>query len=113
MKRRGCNSEHRPLLLTTNNIMKTRLFEAARKLALAGTVGVALSALPLSAQNDTTSSERDRSATGGTGNYGSSADYSPGSNWGWIGILGLASLLGLRGASRTNYDDYRTRPGPA
>ena len=82
-------------------------------IALAGTVGVALSALPLSAQNDTTSSERDRSATGGTGNYGSSADYSPGSNWGWIGILGLAGLLGLRGASRTNYDDYRTRPGPA
>jgi hypothetical protein len=97
--------------------MKSRLFEAARKLLLVGTAGVALAALPLAAQDNsvqrTTTSERDRSATGGTGDYGSSADYTRGTNWGWIGILGLVGLLGLRGASRANYDDYRTRPGPA
>ena len=99
--------------------MKTRLFDKARKLLLVGTAGVALTALSVSAQYNpssserTTTTERDRLATGGTGDSGSSADYTRGTNWGWIGILGLAGLLGLRGAARTNYDDYRTRPGPA
>lgn len=94
--------------------MKTRLFDSARKLLLVGTAGTVLTALPLSAQYDSGASRNaERAATGGTGDYSSSADYAQGRNFGWIGLLGLVGLLGLRGAARHSYDDYRNRPGPA
>lgn len=94
--------------------MKTRLLDKARKLLLVSTAAVALTALPASAQYDSGASRNaERAATGGTGDYGSSADYTRGRNFGWIGLLGLVGLLGLRGAARHTYEDYRTRPGPA
>jgi len=94
--------------------MKIRLWDETRRLFLVAAAGAALTALPVSAQYDSGSSRNaERTATGGTGDYSSSADYNGGRNFGWIGLLGLVGLVGLRGAARHNYDDYRTRPGPA
>jgi MYXO-CTERM domain-containing protein len=71
--------------------MNTRLLSIA---VIVGTVGLT-SALPSTAQN--TTGDMNRSAV---------RTEDRGMDWGWVGLLGLAGLLGLRRRPDSTTNDY-------
>ena len=62
----------------------------------AWSIAICAAAVPMTLPAQTTGADTSTARSGASYSQGGDTDRDHGSNWGWIGLIGLAGLLGMR-----------------